>query len=178
VQDELDRRVVGPVQVVEQQRDRALAAQQLEQRAHRAVVAEALGRAGRGCGGRLGVRGRGGRQDRGEIRPDRLHAPRVQRRDVVVERVDREAERHRPLVLGGPSLQHEHPGGLRALAHDRQQRALADARLAEYADRAPRPGGRLLHGAFCGGELCLASEQAHEDASLPGVTRFPRPQIG
>ena len=43
VLDELQRRVVGPVEVVEDQRGRPLAREQLDQRAQRAVVAEALG---------------------------------------------------------------------------------------------------------------------------------------
>jgi hypothetical protein len=157
VQDELDRRLVGPVQVVEQQRDRPLAAEQLEQRAHGAVVAEALGGARRRELRRLGVRERRGGQDRRQIGADRLDAARVERRDVVVERVDGEAERDRALVLGRPPFEHEHAGPGRALAHRGHQRALADARLPEHAERASRARRRLLDGCVRRGELRLAS---------------------
>jgi hypothetical protein len=120
----------------------------------------------------------GGRQHRGEVGPDRLHAPRVQRGDVVVERVDGQPERHRPLVLGRAALEHEHARGRGAVAHGRHQRALADPRLAEHAERTARPRRRLLDGVRRGGELRLAAEQLHRDASLLVPERFLRPQIG
>jgi hypothetical protein len=149
------------VQVIEQQGDRALAAQELQERTHGAVIAEPLRRAGCRCRKRLSVRGRGRRQDGRQIRADGLHAPRVERRDVVVERIDGEPERDRALVFGRPALQHEHPCGRGALAHRRHQGALADAGLTEHAERAACSGGRLLDGVVRGGELPRASEQLH-----------------
>jgi hypothetical protein len=50
MQRQLERRLVGPVQVVEDQRERPLPPEQLEQGTQRAVEAEALG--GRGAAGR------------------------------------------------------------------------------------------------------------------------------
>ena len=70
MQDQLERSVVRPVHVVEQQRDRPLASQQLEQRAQRAVIAKALARVRRCLHARSG-RGQHGR----EIRPERLDPP-------------------------------------------------------------------------------------------------------
>ena len=163
MEDELDRRVVGPVQVVEQQRDGALAAQQLEQPAHRPVVAEALGGAGRG--GRLArpVRAHrgGGGQDGGQVRPDGFDPARMQGRDVIVQRVHHEAERDVALVLGGAALEHQHPLRAGALAQRAEQRALADAGLAQHPHGA-RPVARLLHAQLERGELRLASQQLHD----------------
>jgi len=101
VQDQLDRGVVCPVQVVQQQDDGLLAAEELEQAAQRAVIAKALGRAGAGGGLRRAAGSRGGKH-RAEVAAERGHAAGVHRRDVVVEGVDYHSEGNVALVLGGP----------------------------------------------------------------------------
>jgi hypothetical protein len=159
VQDGLDRGVVGPVQVVEQQGVGLLAPELVEQRAERAVQAIAL--AGRDRRRALADR----REDRAELRPGGLDARRLHRRNVLVERVDQQAERHLVLVLGRPPAEHEQPGGLGPRRQLGQQRALADPGLAEDRQRAslaPAHGGqRALHDV----ELPLASDQSHRRAA-------------
>ncbi len=85
----------------------------------------------------------------------------MQRRDVIVERVDHEAERDVALVLGGAALEHQHPLRAGALAQRAEQRALADAGLAEHPHGA-RLRARLLHAQLERGELRLASQQLHD----------------
>jgi hypothetical protein len=159
VQDDLDRGVVGPVQVVEHQRVRPLAPELVEQGAERAVQAVALG----GRDGRCRLAD--GRQDGPELRPGRLDARRVHRRDVLVERVDQQAERDLVLVLGRPPAEHQQPGGLGARRQLGQQRALADSGLAEDRQRASlaaaHGGQRALHDV----ELPLASDQSHRSGA-------------
>jgi hypothetical protein len=135
VEHQLDRRVVGPVQVVEQQDHGALSRQQLEQPAQRAVVAEALGRAGvaRECAGGAGC---SGGEHGAQVGAERLDAARVQRRDVVVERVDDQAEGDVALVLRAASGQDDHVRFERVVADGPEHRALADACLAEDPKRA------------------------------------------
>jgi hypothetical protein len=180
VQDQLDRGLVGPVEVVEHQRDGPLAAQQLEQRPDRAVVAEALcrSRGGTVAADATGARRRRRGQHGGEVGSDRLDAARVQRRDVVVERVDHEPERHGAPVLCRAALEHEHPGVRRALAQRTEQGALADPGLAEQPQRASAAAPCILHGPVHAGELRLASQQLHRrrERSLSRV--FLHPRIG
>ena len=104
----MDGGVVGPVQVVEQQRDRPLARERLEQPAQRAVLVEALD----GRRDRVELGGDGG-QHRAQRRVQRLDPALVQRGDVVVEGVDGDAEGHVALMLGAAALEHEQPGALR-----------------------------------------------------------------
>ena len=157
VQHELERGVVGPVEVVEEQRDGAFAAEHLDQGAQRAVAAEALAGAGGGRGGA----GDGGRGERGgEVGADGLDAPRVHGGDVVVERVDHEPERHVALVLGGAPVEDQQAGGRRALVQRVEQRALADAGLAEHREHAALSAEDVGDGAVGGGELALAADQA------------------
>ena len=163
VLDELDRGVVGPVEVVEQQRQRPLARQQLEQRAQRTVVAEALRcRGGGGRVRRMPVRGRG--QDRAELRAERLDPPRVQRGDVVVERGDRERERHLALVLGGAARERQQPRGAGALGGGLQQRGLADPRLADDHQHARASGADVVERPLHRLQLRIASYEIHRGA--------------
>ncbi len=132
VQHELDRRLVGPVQVVEEERDGLLSAEHLQQGAERAVAAEALARAD---GGGPRALGRGG-EDRGQVGAGRLDPAGVERRDVVVEGVDDEPEGHVALVLGGAAVEHQEAGLGGPPVHGAEQRALADTGLAEHGEDA------------------------------------------
>jgi hypothetical protein len=161
MQDQLERRVVGPVDVVEHQDERPLAREQLEQGSQRAVVAEALGRTRDGRGlDMLGDRRQDGRELRLALGSERLEPARVKCRDVVVEGVGGQAERQVALVLRGAPLQHQQPRRLRTLAQLRQQGALSDAGLAEHPEQPLVAGRDLLQGALDRGHLGLAAQQA------------------
>ena len=142
VEHGLDRGVVGPVQVVEHQRDRPLAGERLEQPAQGAVLVEVLRRSG---GIVVELRGDGG-QHRAERRVERLDPAAVERGDVVVEGVDDDAVGHVALVLGAAPLEHQQPGGRGALAQRAEQRGLAQPALSEHAEHAARPRPHRLHG--------------------------------
>src|SRR4051812_2506854 len=98
----------------------------------------------------------------------------MHRGDVVVERVDDEAERDVALVLGRAAVQHQQAGGGGLLAQRVEQRALADPGLAEHGQDAalalPDAGEELVRG----GQLALAADEAvyaglpaHAEASAP-----------
>ena len=159
VLDELDRRVVRPVQVVQRQSDRALAGEQLDQPAQRPVVAEAL-RGGLGRGGRRHAVRRG-RQHRAEPGIQRLDAARVQGRNMVVERGDGERERHLALVLGRAPGEREQPGRAGALRGGFQQRGLADPRLTADQHDARLAAAHVLHRPLHRVELAIASYEVH-----------------
>jgi len=143
VPNDLDRRIVGPVEVVEHEDRRLLRREALEQRADRVMGAVALARKLRrgGRGGRHGER----RQQRRELGHGLLtengeHRLR-QRARIVVERVDHDAERQPELELGGAAVEHEVVPRLRPSRKLEQQARLADPRLPENLDR-PRLAGR------------------------------------
>ncbi len=158
VQDELDRGLVGPVQVVEQQDDRAPAAEQLEQRAGGAVQVEALGRAhaGRAQARQAAEAGRHG-----------IDRPRRQIVNVGQHRGVGEAERHVALVLDAAALDdHE---ALRPLGDRRQQGALADPGLPGDPEHAPAAAPRLFDRAARARQLPIASDQLHRRATTQRV---------
>ena len=163
VLDELDRRVVGPVEVVEQQRHRAFAAQQFHQRPQRAVIAEALRRRGGVRRRRFVAVGRG-RQDGTEHRAERLDAPRMQRRDVVVERGDRERERDVAFVLGGAALERQQACGAGALGGRLEQGGLADPGLGDHHQHARGAPAHVLERAPDRLQLRIASYEFHRAA--------------
>jgi hypothetical protein len=78
---------------------------------------------------------------------------------VVVQRVDREAEGHVALVLGGAALQDQHAGRLRPLPNDPEEGALADSRLAEDGQHPSVATGRGCDRAPAQVELGLAAEE-------------------
>jgi hypothetical protein len=169
VQDQLDRGVVGPVEVVEQQGHRPLAREQLQQCAEGAVAAEAL--AGARCRRRGARERRRRRQRRGQVGADGLDAAGMHRRDVVVERIHHEPERDVALVLGRAAVEDEQAGGPRAPGQGVQERALADPGLPEHGEHAALALTHGGHGAIRGGQLALASYEAgagaHAGASAP-----------
>jgi hypothetical protein len=60
----------------------------------------------------------------------------MDRRDVVIKRVDHRGKRHFALVLSAHTAQHAHAGPSSELARGVEQGALADSRLAGHDDRA------------------------------------------
>ena len=136
----LDRRAIAPVQIIEQQHQRSIGREQLEQLPHRSVsavslVSDRVGRSGPS-------RARHRRQHAGEL-SDRLAVPRLLqaellRGDVSVESVDPDAERQIALELGRRPGQHETAPRLGAIAQLTEQARLADSRLAlqRHADQA------------------------------------------
>ena len=160
VHDELDRGLVGPVQVVEQERERLLPAQLLEHGPQRPVVPEALsGRhrhAARAVGGRPGRR-----QDRGDLGAHRRDPRGAPGGDVLVERVDDEPERHLALLLGRPARQHDEAGPPGGGGHLVEQRALPDARLAQQPQRARAAGSHVEERSLDRLQLSAATDQVH-----------------
>ena len=140
VGDQLQRGVVGPVDVVEDEDDRL-----------RPSPSAAAARARRGTRGSARPAGRrrrgpGGRRQHARelghpLADQRLQAALAQRRDVVVQRVDPDRERQIGLQLGAAADVDGVPAGARALGQLVEQPRLADAGLAGHDDpaRAGRP---------------------------------------
>ena len=147
VKHPLECSLVGPVEVVEQQRDRLLLGDQLKQRPECAVVAEPFGRPGRGPRDGAGLRRTG--QDRGEIGnaiwAERLQSGGAEPRHPIIERVDDEAERDIHLVLGGATGEEIEPGGSCPVLDVREQRGLPDPGLAEQREHGAVAVSRSLH---------------------------------
>jgi len=98
---------------------------------------------------------------------------RVQRRDVIVERVDGEAEREIALVLGGAPRQDEQAGRRRPRRRLAQQRRLADAGLAEDADRPRAAAANRPQGVLERLQLAIAPDQL-----LPREAFVHPPRLG
>jgi mannose-6-phosphate isomerase-like protein (cupin superfamily) len=141
VEDPLERGGVGPLEVVEQERGGPLAREQLDERAQRAVVAEALAGARGGARRLVARRARGRRQHGRELGPGGGEARRRRARGVVVERVDHEPERDAPLVLRGAAVHDAHSPRDGELRRRDYQRALADPGLADDQERAHEVAG-------------------------------------
>ena len=172
VDDQLERRLVGPVDVVEDDDHRRARGQPDEQGAHRAMGPEALVLetaerhvAARG-GGRQHARELGG-----AIPDERLDAVGPQRGHVVVERRDPDAERQLPLELRAAPDQHEMLPRLGPRAQLRQQPRLARARLTVEHQPARARGAQPV-------ERCVQARQflttAHEGPGS-GALRLGHP---
>ncbi len=137
MRDELERRVVGPLQVVEQHEHRRGGGELLEQRADRAMGAIALVLQ---RGGRCGARGADGGQHARELGDAVAEHPLdplgAEPGDVVVERVDPHAERQVLLELGAAAGQDDAVALLPAAGELLQHAGLADAGLAAQRDEA------------------------------------------
>ena len=166
--EQVDRRGVGPLDVVEAQHERPVARELLEQRADGAVRAMALhARGERGRRGGLG----GGGEDRGEVGAGAVD-PRgrggAQRAERHIEGVDPQTVGQGVLPLGGAAVQ----DGRAALAGEdgelREQAGLADAGLAAERDDARRPGGGRVDRAREDGELGVAAD---DPTGHPSVRR-------
>ncbi len=131
VRDELERGVVGPLQVVEQHDDRRAAGELLQQRAHGAVCAIALVLQ---RGRRRGVAGVDGGEHAGELGDPVAEHPLQpvgpEPGGVVVERVDPHAERQVALELRAAAGQHGAAALAPAPCQLLQHARLADAGLA------------------------------------------------
>ena len=128
VRRQFERCAVGPVEVVEQQHQRLLHSQALDQIAHRPMGAVALRR-----GARL-IRSWVERPERGEhsrefgkvLYAQAVESARVERFEVLVEGVDHHAERQLALELGCASVQGEAAPLLGPLKQLGEKRCLAD----------------------------------------------------
>jgi hypothetical protein len=134
--EQLDRRRVGPVEVVEHEHERLRRRELLEQRAHGAVAAIAL------VLERHLATARERRQRRKDVRELRLDVVleggqpiRSEASHVLVERIDEDRERQVALELGGRAREDEVVSGIGANRQLGQEARLADARLADEQDR-------------------------------------------
>ena len=162
------------MQVIEQQRDRALATKVLDQRAQRPVIAEAL-RRNRPDRHRRTVIGGGG-QDTPQLGSDGRDPGRMQCRHMVVERVDGHAERTLAFMLDAAALQHEHSRPSGALGDRRQQRALADPDLTQHAQHPAATRSNLLDRPSHRHKLAITANQFHRPDRRPTGTAYS--QIG
>ena len=127
--DQLDRRAVAPVQVVEHEHERLRIGDQAQQAADRAVRSVALVRQRS-----VAIRVLQGREhltqlDR-QLGVPALALVEALRDDVRVQGVNPDAERQLALELGGGAGKHHVPASLRALLKLLEQASLADAGLA------------------------------------------------
>ena len=152
--ERLDRRGVGPVEVVEAQDERAGGREPLEQIAQGAVRPVAVG------GGRLGrERGQGGeraRQRSGIRQAEAVEPPAGQ---VPVQRLGEDGVRQVALEGGGPRLEDGAAGGGRLAGEMREQAGLADPGFA--LDEHDAPGSRDEGGQRPREQLALA-RAAHQ----------------
>lgn len=170
VQHELDRPGVRPVQIVEQHHQRALTTQLREQLAQRPVMTEPARRAGAHRHGGFGPRQR--RQRRGEIAFQPRQPLRRHGRDVVVQRVRDQPERHARLVLETTPFEHPHARPPCAVTDRAQQRGLAEPHLADDPEHAARLHAHVLERLCDHGELVIAPDQRHTTTDGP-----PHPSI-
>ncbi|HEX6024175.1 MAG TPA: hypothetical protein VFZ00_19450 [Solirubrobacter sp.] len=138
--DQIDRAGVGPVQVVEDQHERRVSCEQLEQLADRAMGAIALVvRHGRLAGRERVQRRKDPREHGPRVVVERFELPLVKIGDVRVERVDEHPERKLPIKLGGAAGEHQHPP-FRGLALELGEQArLAHPGIARQFDRQELP---------------------------------------
>ncbi len=133
VGDQLERGVVGPLHVVEDEHDRVAHGHPLEQGAHRAVGVEAL------VLQPARPRGGGGGEDAGQladaVADQGLQATLAEARDVVVEGIDPGGERELALQLCAAAHEHRMAPLPRPFGELAEQPRLADPRLA--ADHEP-----------------------------------------
>jgi hypothetical protein len=143
--EQLGRRRIGPVHVVEQKHERLGRRELLEEQPHPAVHAVAL----------VAPRPLRSVRERGEHRRyvgeqvvvQRAPAPWLQGFEVLVERIDEDPERQLALQLGRASGQHQTPLGVRTRGQLAQQPRLADARLSDQFESAEAPALEVGEGA-------------------------------
>ncbi len=143
--DELHRRIVAPLQIIEREQQWPRRRQTLEQLPRRKVSPEPLCRGPEDCARRA---------HRTECWKHRSQLPEllrgnavkracVKRGQVTVKRIDEQPKREVALQLGRPALQHQTTNRLGVARQLRDQRALADTRLATH-DHEPRRAGTRL----------------------------------
>ena len=132
--DQLERRAVAPVQVVQHQHERPLVGYQAQEATDRAMGPVALVRDGRrGAVGSLQRREHLGELGAQLLIPG-LVLGEVLRDHVRVEGIDPDAERHLALELGGSAREHDVAALLGARAELSKEARLADARLPLQSD--------------------------------------------
>ena len=142
---QLERGPVGPLDVVEDERDGPRRSEALDQLPHRMVRAEPL------SGGR-GLRPRAERAQRGKdarqlpliVGGQPVEGVRLERGEVLVERVDHQAERQLTLELRGAARQGQEPGLVRPPQQRGHEARLADPRLSRDEDELRRSRTGLL----------------------------------
>ncbi len=165
--EQLDRRRVGPVEVIEHEHERLRRRELLEQRAHRAVAAVALvlERRARARSRAWIARGRRARAPSGRHRRGLRGESGSSPLDVLVERIDEDRERQVSLELRRRAREDEVPAGVRASrralradascrspAHRRaRSRPRRPCRARRGRDRASRAPRRARRGARSGG---------------------------
>ena len=160
VHEELERRLVRPVQVIEDDDQRLPGGERHEQRAHRAMGAEALvlQRGERHVG-----RGDGGQHPRqlGQALAHQLLQPAgCERRDVIVERGHPDAERELLLHLRAAAHEHQAAAGVGAVGQLGQQARLAAAGLAAHHHPAHAGRAQTVERRGQAGELRAASNES------------------
>ena len=177
VYQQLERSPVGPVKIVQDHDDRAGRGDALEKRADGAMRSEALVR--QPCGSILGP---GRRQHVGEL-ADSVgeHPPQPigpEPGDVVVERIDPDAERQVALELRAATVQDEVPALFGARHQLFEQPGLADPRLALERHEPARALRESLHRLRERGRLLPAAHQGPGAARHLGTTLLPRGRPG
>ena len=163
VAQQLQRRLIAPVCIVEHQHQGIRRPKEAQQRTHRPMnPITLLARQPR----RRQPPDPGQRRKRRRELPDapvpeRPPAPRVHRRQVIVERVDEDMERDILLELRRAATKNKTAGGLRALRQRFQQPRLADPRLPDEL-----------------GETRLASPQRSQDVTERAKLVLPSDQRG
>ena len=162
--EHFDRRGVGPVDVIEREHQRLPARQPLEYAPDRVVEPVPLGALppARAAFRLPGQR----REDLGELPRDvfvkRPEHDRLERAEVVVERVDDQAERDVELELGRAALEHQIPTILAAATELREQPRLPDPGLTHDLHAPRLAGSELVKRSFEFSELAgTANERAH-----------------
>jgi hypothetical protein len=137
--EQLHRRGVRPVDVVEHEHDRAAHRQPLEQLPHRAMGPVALVLYDGGAvGGQVRERRHHVRQLAAHLHGQRRHELRVDAGEVLVERVDEHPEREVLLELGRAAAEDGAAAVVRPRGQLRQQPGLADPGLAlDHQRRSP-----------------------------------------
>jgi hypothetical protein len=135
--EQLDRRRVGPVEIVENEDERPEPGEVLEQGAHRPVAAVALVLDRDVVAAReREERGEDVRELRAHVLVETLERGRVEPADVLVERVDEDGERQVTLELRRGAGEDEAPSRVSPTGELHEQASLADPGLADELDHA------------------------------------------
>ena len=133
--EQLDRRRIAPVQIVQHEHERPVVRQQLEQLANGAITPVALVGTRDALHGVLSrQRGEHGCEVVAHIVGEPREALRLEPSQVVVECVDEDPERQVALELGGGAGEHELAALVRAAGELGEQACLADTRLANHLE--------------------------------------------
>lgn len=134
--DQLDRRRVRPVDVVEHEHDRPRLRERLEQGAHGAVASVPLVLDRRSVAdGQAGQRRKHGGELCADIILEVVQALRIQAVDVLVERVDEDPERQVELELPGSPREDEVPARVGTDSELGEKPRLADSGLPDHFER-------------------------------------------